>query len=325
MDHDQSFKNLFLDYPVAALELFAGGEGGPDLGSARVVPIREQQLKERLGDRFRELDVPLLLEWPDGQREAVLFVLEEETDPGSFSIHRLARYCLDLAELMKTERVVPVVVFLRRGGFPKQLSLRGELGVYLSFRFLYCELARLPAASYFDSRNIVARVNLPNMRFPPEQRVEIYARAMEGLLELEQDWNRQRKYAGFIDQYADLSDAETERYRAEYVDKSGGQAMGLIAKIHEEGVQQGLRAGMQQGIQQGVQQGIQQGVQQGVQQGRRQGESLLLSRLLARRFGALPAWAEARLAEAEPWERERWGERQLDPEALSLEAVFRND
>ena len=63
----------------------------------------------RLGERFRELDTPLLVEWPDGRRAALLFVVEEETQPGRFSIHRLAHYCLDLAELLDTERVVPVV------------------------------------------------------------------------------------------------------------------------------------------------------------------------------------------------------------------------
>lgn len=51
------------------------------------------ELKERLGDRFRELDVPLLLEWPDGRRAAVLFAFEEESETSRFSIHRLAHYC----------------------------------------------------------------------------------------------------------------------------------------------------------------------------------------------------------------------------------------
>lgn len=309
MDHDQPFKNLFLDYPLAALELFAGAEAGPSVRTARVVPIREQQLKERLGDRFRELDVPLLLEWPDGQREAILFVVEEDTEPRNFSIHRLAHYCLDLAELMKTERVVPVVVFLRKGAFPPELHLRGDRDVYLSFRFIYCELARLPAESWIDSENIVARVNLPNMQFTPERRVEIYARAMEGLLALEQDWNRQRKYAEFIDAYADLNDEEVARYRADYVDKTGAQTMGVLATIREEGVQQGLQQGMQQGVQQGL----------------RLGESLLLQRQLSRRFGILPAWVEARLSEAEPEQLEAWGERILDADAKTLEAIFRDD
>lgn len=102
--HDQNFKNLILDYPVQALELFSPEEAACLDDAVRILPLRQEQLKERLGDRFRELDVPLLAEWPDGRREALLFVLEEETNPKRFSIHRLAHYCLDLAELCQTER-----------------------------------------------------------------------------------------------------------------------------------------------------------------------------------------------------------------------------
>ena len=86
MSHDQNFKNLILDYPLQALQFFAAEEAGDVGADARILPVRQEQLKERLGDRFRELDVPLLVEWPDGRREALLFVLEEESDPGRFSI-----------------------------------------------------------------------------------------------------------------------------------------------------------------------------------------------------------------------------------------------
>ena len=48
MNHDQAFKNLFLDYPKAAVELFAGEEAGASVQTARIVPLREQELKERL-------------------------------------------------------------------------------------------------------------------------------------------------------------------------------------------------------------------------------------------------------------------------------------
>lgn len=60
--HDQNFKNLILDYPREALAFFASEEISNDLASARIVPLRQEQLKARLGDRFRELDVPLLVE-----------------------------------------------------------------------------------------------------------------------------------------------------------------------------------------------------------------------------------------------------------------------
>ena len=62
------------------------------------------------------------------------------------------------------------------------------------------------------------------------------------------------------------------------------------------------------------------GLQQGLQQGLLQGEALLLRRLLIRRFGPLPEWAERRLTDAEPAQLERWGERVL--EAVTLEAVL---
>ena len=43
----------------------AAAETADMLADAKVLPVRQEQLKERLGERFRELDVPLLVEWPD--------------------------------------------------------------------------------------------------------------------------------------------------------------------------------------------------------------------------------------------------------------------
>ena len=105
--HDQDFKNLILDYPRQSLAFFAAAEAGAGLAEARIVPLRQEQLQGRLGERFRERDVPLLVEPPDGRRAGILFMIEEETATSRFSIHRLAHYCLDLAELCGTERGRP--------------------------------------------------------------------------------------------------------------------------------------------------------------------------------------------------------------------------
>jgi predicted transposase/invertase (TIGR01784 family) len=59
---------------------------------------------------------------------------------------------------------------------------------------------------------------------------------------------------------------------------------------------------------------------EGRTEGRTEGEARLLRKLLIRRFGPLPGWAEAKLAGAEPAQLEAWGERVL--EAATLEAVF---
>ena len=69
------------------------------------------------------------------------------------------------------------------------------------------------------------------------------------------------------------------------------------------------------------QRALQQGMQQGMQQGLSQGEVALLNRLLARRFGPLPAWVDERLRAADRETLERWGVQLLD--ADSLETVFR--
>ena len=168
MDHDQNFKNLILDYPRQALEFFATREARELDDQARILPIREEQLKDRLGDRFRRLDVPLLIEWPDGHKAALLFAIEEETDPKRFSIHRLAHYCLDLAEMFALNQIIPVVIFLKPGSAQSALHLGSDRHTYLQFHYLSCRLSSLPYEHYRDSDNIVARLNLPNMQYPEE-------------------------------------------------------------------------------------------------------------------------------------------------------------
>ena len=263
MNHDQNFKNLILDYPHAALAFFAGREGVNLPKTVRILPLRQEQLKERLGERFRELDTPLLVEWPDGQRGVMLFVLEEETDPKRFSIHRLAHYCLDLAELVGTDRVVPVVIFLHPGRFQRDLDLHGQQASYLRFSFIACELSALPAERYFTSTNIVARLNLLNMRYDSARRVEVYARAQGGLAELERDPEKRLKYADFIEAYANLSDDEWVCYCNEYLPHSERQEviMGLVQRSREEGRQLGLQEGRQEGIREGLLSGIELGLE----------------------------------------------------------------
>ncbi len=175
VSHDQNFKNLILDYPRQSLMFFAEQEAFDLAEDAKITPVRQEQLKDRLGDAFHELDTPLLVEWPDGSRAAALFVAEEETEAGSFSIHRMCRYCVHLSELMKTDRVIPVAIFLRTGKYPTSLTLAGDRHTYLFFKIVACDLKRVPAEMHMESANIVARLNLPNMAYPPERKIEVFA------------------------------------------------------------------------------------------------------------------------------------------------------
>jgi hypothetical protein len=182
--------------------------------------------------------VPLLVEWPDGRRAALLFVIEEETDPKRFSIHRLAHYCLDLAELFDTERVVPVVIFLHRGDYPSRLRLGSESTAYLDFHYLSSALFAIPAREHLNSRNLVARLALPSMAYAPEEKLAVYAHAVRGLIELEPHPEKRLKYADFIDIYAALDENEQQLYSQRYP-REAADMSGFAQRFIEQGVQRG--------------------------------------------------------------------------------------
>jgi len=64
------------------------------------------------------------------------------------------------------------------------------------------------------------------------------------------------------------------------------------------------------------------GRQEGRQEGIQQGELTILRRLIEKRFGAIPSWAEERLAQLSSAELEKISERVLD--ASSLEDLLKS-
>jgi len=254
--------------------------------------------------------VPLLVEWPDGRRAALLFVVEEETRARRFDIYRLAHYVLDLAVLCGTNRVVPVVIFLDEGGAPEQLGIGGDEDMYLTFRYLACRLSRLPYRAYRDSDNVVARLNLPNMAWRTRaEKLDAFAAAVRGLFELEGDGERRTKYADFIDIYGRLDEDE----RAE-CDQRYPQESATMAGVIERTVAEARERAMQEGRQEGR--------REGRQEGRQEGEAAMLMRLLERRFGAeAAARHQAKVHGANTETLMQWSERTLT--AATIEEVFR--
>jgi len=298
--HDQNFKNLILDYPRQALQFFAPEEAANVDESTIITPIRQEQLKNRLGDRFYELDVPLKVEWPDGRRAALLFLLEEESDPTRFSIHRLGRYCLELSELMETTRVVPVVIFLRSSpNIPKELHLGGDGLPFLSLRYIACVLPDIPAEEYKDSDNIVARITLPTMRYARQQVVDVVAWALRGLNALETNGEKYLKYLDFVQTYGKLTDAEQQLFTQRY-----SQEQHIMTSWLANWSEQMLA----------------QSRQEGEEKGRQAGEATVLLRQLTRRFGPLGDAMTERIRQASPNELEQWADNILD--ARSLDEVF---
>ena len=319
ISHDQNFKNLILDYPRQALSFFAPEEAPVPGDDVDIVPLRQEQLQERLGQRYHELDAPLLVDWVDGRRDAVVFAMEEVTDSSRFSPHRLARYCLDVAELFKTNRVVPVSIFLRASPDPEPLRLGTERGSYLTFDHLSCRLAALDAGEWRDSDNPVALVNLPNMRRPADMdRVDVFVRAARGLRAVEPDHAKLAKYLQFIDIYAALTENEQESYRRRYPEESKTMA-GMIQRARDEGMRQGMQVGRDEGMRVGRDEGIRVGRDEGMRLGRVE----LLEQQLTRRFGPLSQAVSERLHGGSAAELQAWAGSLLD--ARTVDDVFDSD
>ena len=128
------------------------------------------------------------------------------------------------------------MVFLKAGRRPTELELRGNRHTYLSFHYLACDLKRLPAVDYQASDNIVARLNLPNMHYSKQQRLEMYWAAQLGLVRHEADPNKIRKYSDFIDYYADLTEQEVIEYQRHYQTKEG-DIMGMVNIWKKQGIE----------------------------------------------------------------------------------------
>lgn len=90
----------------------------------------------------------------------------------------------------------------------------------------------------------------------------------------------------------------------------------IMSTIADEWIREGEKKGLLEGISQGLTKGLSQGLSQGISHG----EMTLLKRQLTRRFGTLPAWAEAKLNQAGQLQLEAWADRILD--AVTLESVF---
>jgi len=210
--------------------------------------------------------------------------------------------------MLETERIVPVVIFLHKGNYPTELILGSHRHQYLQFRYLLCNLPRLSYEAYKASDNLVARLLLPTMNYPTEQKVDAYAQAVRGLLSLESRWEKQAKYIDFIDTYANLDESEMVLYQEKYPQEDNtmtGKWIAAIERSREEGLQQGMEQVMEQGMEQGIQ-------QSGVK---------MLLRLLELKFGA--DQAEANREQVESADAETllmWSDRILT--AKSIEEVL---
>ncbi|WP_141699166.1 transposase [Candidatus Thiosymbion oneisti] len=146
-----------------------------------------------------------------------------------------------------------------------------------------------------DSDNIVARLNLPNMRYAPGRKLDAYAQAVSGLANLEDDPKKQLKYIDFIDTYGDLDENERASYKREYP-----QEAKIMMSFSERFIEQGRL--------------------EGKLEGKQEGEAMILLRLLQLKFGDVPAAVHRKIERADPQMLLAWSERVLT--AAGIEQVI---
>lgn len=299
--HDQNFKNLIQDFPIEAIEFFAG-EAFPKIkGSPKVTFLRQEQRKKKLSDSFSALDIPILLEWPNSHKKAaIVFAIEPEASPYKFDIIRLVEYLLKLGREHNTTRLVPVVVFLQPGRFQESLRYGTKKHEFLNFRFIACQLWRWHYHEWKDSNNIVARITLPLMRYNNEEKLHMAHHSMVGLFAMGKNDAIKGKYTEFIAHYAKITEQDMMDYKHRYPEEEG-KMTSYIMQLRQESE----RAGIQQGVKQGV----------------KQGERNVLLKLLKSRFALQAEEYETKVAKGSAEEIDRWLDNILDAEYI--EDVFR--
>ena len=131
------------------------------------------------------------------------------------------------------------------------------------------------------------------MCYNKTQKVDVYAHAVNGLMTIEASFNQQIKYLDFIEQYADMSEAEQLEYQENYLPKESieDNQMGLVQFIREEG--QHIR-----------------------EEGRQEGEAELFLRLVKMKFISLPEQVEQKIKQADSEQLLKWSEKLLSADTI---------
>jgi len=285
VSHDQNFKMLFVENPWDAITFAIPQSARHFKHAPEIEPIREETIKSFFAESFVRMDVPVLAKYDE---VAFVFLLEHQHDPYSFSIHQLARGVLFLQEQYKRD-VIPIVYFpnasSKSRAVPRELSCAFLGKRYLHFTYAPVFLKDLPAQKYVKSRNLVARMLLPFMRYEEEQWLEVLDGGIQGVFDMvaETEGQRRGKYFDFLLQYFNLGMEKWEAYRAHKQKHKRSEVTDMINTILK---------------QQGWNEGKIQGWNEGKIEGKMEESRDLILLLLPKRLGSIPTKLEQAIRNA---------------------------
>ncbi len=299
VDHDRLFKELLRTFFAEFLELFMPALRRRIALSSLAFLDKEIFTDVTVGERH----VADLVARVRVRGEGACFLVHVETQArrqGAFAA-RMFRYFARLHELHALP-VYPVAIFsyarpLRPEPHTWRLNFPG-LEV-LRFRMRVIQLGRLGRRAFLRRRNPVAAALMARMRIAPADRPRVKAECLRVLASLRLDPARTRLIAGFVDTYLQMSAREETLFQeqvASFRPAERERSMEIVTSWMKKGLRQGRAEGLAKGLARGRREGVAAGRRQGVAAGQREGALRVVSRLLGKRLGALPAELPARLA-----------------------------
>ena len=241
--HDHNFKNLFLDFPVEALDLFlpkAKELWGP---VRKIEFIRQEPKKNKLAEGHLVLDMPILFSFD--KKQLLLWLVEFQEDKSKFSIFKLLHYTTDLMECYPYALVIPTVLFTDRRRWRKDIlrSLETKFNerTYLHFEYVFFKLFDFEASDYYNSSNPLVKILLPKMHYSRDERFKVIIEAYKGLYQLVSS-PLFDKYVDFIDIYAEVSLEERQELYHEMTEQK--ESIMLAQYIRDMGIEQGIQKGI---------------------------------------------------------------------------------
>jgi hypothetical protein len=257
--YDQLVKQLLVDFPHDALRFFGGKSGREITSATRITLLRQEQISRRLGRGHRIVDALPLVEWPDGSREARVFLIEQKLRPTRAAIYQVAHYLPDVALWLERDRrltdIVPVLIFVKDGRVRARIELGPRADRSLIFKCVVTRIAPMSADRALRSGNLAAAANVMSMRCPKSRKVDLCARAIRLWRRRVRDDDLVRKYCEHIFQCARLGRAE----RTKLERKVRQEEDAAVNTLFDDLMTRGRREGRQEGLKEGLKEGLTKG------------------------------------------------------------------
>ncbi|MDR1280769.1 MAG: DUF4351 domain-containing protein [Opitutaceae bacterium] len=309
-DYDGAWKEALEIYLRPFLDLcFPEVAGGIDWRRKPEFLDQELQKLTRDSELGRQRVDKLVKVWrKDGEEEVILLHLEVQGQPEENLALRMYQYHHRIADRFGRRTVSLAILADTRKEWKPSVYEEALWGMRVRFEYPVCKLleftgerlereagGRNPAAVVVQA-HLAAQASRMDMTLRRETKWRLTRR----LYELQYGKQDILELFRLIDWLITLPRELELAFRQDLVNYEKQKIMPYITSIERLGREEGR--------------------QEGREEGRQEGEILVLRRLLRRRFGDLPGWAEERLTHASTDELEEWSERILD--AVIIEDVF---